>query len=91
MGAWARVCVFRVDGAWQPLTGAAGHVAGQKITYAPPAWPITDGFARLPVMWFGANTSGLDSPSTLQLISKHRIGGWVGSQEEKKKKKKKTI
>jgi hypothetical protein len=75
-GDYANVCVFRTDGAWQPLTNAPGHTAGQKITATRPVWPITNGFdGLLPVAWFGANTSGLDSAATLALISQHRVGG----------------
>ena len=78
-GPWALACVFRTDGMWQPLTSAAGHVAGRKT--APPArlqWPVQGGFDQLPVMWFGANASGMDSASTLALIARHAIGayGW---------------
>lgn len=78
-GPWSLACVFRTDGAWQPLTSASGHVAGRKT--APPTplvWPVQDGFERLPTMWFGANTSGLDSAATLALIARHRVGtyGW---------------
>ena len=76
VGVWALACVFRLDGAWAPVSGAADHVAGRKV--APPPWPVSDGFERLPTMWFGANASGLDSPDTLALIARHRIGayGW---------------
>jgi hypothetical protein len=78
-GVWGLACVFRTDGAWQPEYEAAEHEAGQKVTPQPPlAWPITDGFERLPTMWFGANVSGLDNEDTLALIARHRLGvyGW---------------
>ena len=73
---WSNSCIFRVDGAWQPVGGAAAHFAGRKVS--PPAWPITDGFERLPTLWFGANASGLDSAATLALIGRHSMGvyGW---------------
>ena len=77
-GEWSRVCVFRTDGAWQPQAGAAGHVSGRHVE--PPPWPVSDGFARLPVMWFGANASGLDSDTTLALIARHRVGGYGWQQ-----------
>lgn len=80
MTEWASICVFRTDGAWEPLTGASGHFSGQKIDSTPPVWPINDGFDKLPVMWFGANTSGLDSEETLALISRHRVGGYGWQQ-----------
>jgi len=75
-GAWALACVFRTDGAWEPEGGAADHVSGQKAQ--PLVWPVQDGFDQLPVMWFGANVSGLDSDDTLALIARHNIGtyGW---------------
>ena len=78
-GPWALACIFRTDGAWQPEYGASCHVAGQKTEPpAPLVWPVADGFDRLPVMWFGANVSGLDNPETLALIARHRIAvyGW---------------
>ena len=76
LGVWALACVFRLDGAWTPTSGAAGHTSGRKV--APPPWPISDGFDALPTMWFGANVSGLDSPTSLALIARHRVGvtGW---------------
>jgi hypothetical protein len=80
MGEWAFACVFRTDGAWEPLTGATGHYSGQKLGESQVAWPIRDGFVSLPVMWFGANTSGLDSAATLALIAKHRVGGYGWQQ-----------
>jgi hypothetical protein len=43
-------------------------------------WPIIDGFEKLPVMWFGANTSGLDSRDTLELIARHRVAGYGWQQ-----------
>ena len=75
-GVWSLACVFRTDGAWQPTMDAPAHFAGRKV--APPAWPVADGFARLPTMWFGANASGLDAPETLALIARHRVAvyGW---------------
>jgi hypothetical protein len=80
-GAYAEACVFRTDGAWEPLTGAAGHTAGQKVEPPTlPVWPVQDGFARLPVMWFGANTSGLDNPDTLALLARHRVAGYGWQQ-----------
>lgn len=78
-GVWALACIFRTDGAWQPQYDAADHVSGQKVVPLPPlAWPVDYGFERLPVMWFGANVSGLDNDDTLALIAKHAIGtyGW---------------
>lgn len=78
-GPWSMACVFRIDNAWQPEYGAQYHTSGQKAVPPPPLlWPISDGFQRLPIMWFGANVSGLDNDDTLTLISKHRIGvyGW---------------
>lgn len=81
MGQYANACIFRTDGAWVPLTGAVGHVAGRKVAAPTPVpWPVQDGFERLPVMWFGANTSGLDSQDTLALIARHRIGGYGWQQ-----------
>jgi hypothetical protein len=81
MGAYANACIFRTDGAWVPLTGAVGHVAGRKVQpSAPLPWPVQDGYDRLPVMWFGANTSGLDSQATLELIARHRVGGYGWQQ-----------
>jgi len=59
--------------------GAKGHFSGQKVT-APSMWPIQNGFDAFPIMWFGANTSGLDSVETLELISKHRVGGYGWQQ-----------
>ena len=78
-GPWALACIFRTDGAWQPEYGAPYHAAGQKTQPPVPlVWPISNGFERLPVMWFGANVSGLDNAATLALIAKHGIGvyGW---------------
>ncbi len=78
-GPWSLACVFRTDGSWNPEYGASGHTSGQKTEPPVPLkWPVTDGFERLPLMWFGANVSGLDNDDTLALIAKHRIGvyGW---------------
>ena len=78
-GPWALACIFRTDGAWQPEYGATAHVSGQKTQPPVPlVWPVQDGFDNLPVMWFGANVSGLDNIDTLALIARHRIGcyGW---------------
>ena len=73
-------CIFRTDGAWEPEnTGKSGWWSGRKLA-PPPAWPVTDGFDALPVMWFGANTSGLDSLETLQLIARHRVAGYGWQQ-----------
>ena len=81
MGSYANACIFRTDGAWVPLTGATGHVAGRKVPApAPVPWPVQDGYDRLPVMWFGANSSGLDSQDTLALIARHRVGGYGWQQ-----------
>ena len=75
-GPWALACVFRTDGLWEPESDAPLHTSGQKTE--PLVWPISNGFERLPVMWFGANVSGLDSAATLALIARHSIGvyGW---------------
>ena len=75
-GVWALACVHRTDGAWEPQGAAADHVAGRKTV--PLTWPISDGFDKLPVMWFGANATGLDNTDTLALIAKHSLGtyGW---------------
>ena len=75
-GVWALACIFRTDNAWEPQYDAPDHVAGQKIV--PLEWPISAGFDKLPVMWFGANVSGLDADDTLALIARHNIGtyGW---------------
>jgi hypothetical protein len=78
-GPWALACIFRTDGAWLPEYGATDHSSGQKVVPAPPlVWPVNDGYDALPTMWFGANSSGLDSQSTLALISRFRLGtyGW---------------
>jgi hypothetical protein len=78
-GPWALACVFRTDGAWQPEYSATAHVSGEKAQPPVPlVWPVQDGFESLPVMWFGANVSGLDNIDTLTLIARHRIGcyGW---------------
>ena len=55
-GPWALACVFRTDGAWEPEYSAVFHVAGRKEAQppAPLTWPVSDGYERLPVMWFGA-------------------------------------
>lgn len=75
-GDWALACVFRTDGAWEPQGAAVDHVAGRKVE--PLVWPVTGGYERLPVMWFGANSTGLDNADTLALIAKHNVGayGW---------------
>lgn len=54
-------------------------MAGRKTS--PPPWPVADGFARLPTMWFGSNVSGSDAPAQLALIARHRLGvyGWQQS------------
>jgi hypothetical protein len=78
-GPWALACVFRLDGAWEPEYDAAAHACGEKVEPAPPlVWPVSDGFNKLPVMWFGSNVSGLDAHDTLALIARHRVGvyGW---------------
>ena len=78
-GPWALACIFRTDGAWQPEYDAPYHASGQKTQPPVPlVWPISNGFERLPVMWFGANVSGLDNAATLALIARHSIGvyGW---------------
>jgi hypothetical protein len=78
-GPWALACIFRTDGAWEPEYAAAFHTSGQKVQAPVPlVWPVSDGFARLPLMWFGANVSGLDRADTLALIARHRVGvyGW---------------
>lgn len=75
---WTNACIFRTDGAWEPEPGAPDHTSGRKIPAV--TWPIQNGYDRLPVMWFGANTSGLDSPDTLSVIARHAIGGYGWQQ-----------
>lgn len=60
------------------LAGSSAPGGAGEVAPPPPPWPITDGFDRLPTMWFGANVSGLDAPDTLALVSRHRLGvyGW---------------
>ena len=35
-------------------------------------WP-TDGYSKLPTLWFGANTSGPNDAATLELIGRHSL------------------
>jgi hypothetical protein len=81
-GPWALDCVFRTDGAWNPEYSAADHVAGRKTNPpAPLVWPISDGFSKLPVMWFGANVTGLDDADTLALIAIGTYGWQQGTRD----------
>eukprot|EP01116_Phalansterium_solitarium_P013693 TRINITY_DN31098_c0_g1_i1.p1 TRINITY_DN31098_c0_g1~~TRINITY_DN31098_c0_g1_i1.p1 ORF type:complete len:426 (+),score=102.24 TRINITY_DN31098_c0_g1_i1:301-1578(+) len=47
---------------------------------APPVWPVSGWGVPLPAMWFGANTSGFDSPETLALLSRHAVAGFGWQQ-----------
>lgn len=42
-------------------------------------WP-TNGYDKLPALWFGANETGLDSADTLALVGKHALSGYGWQQ-----------
>lgn len=50
--------------------------AGQRVISP---WP-TDGYDSLQTLWFGANETGLDLKSTLQVVSKHSLAGYSWMQ-----------
>ena len=86
-GAWAGHCVFRRDDVWAPAAcgGGCDHTSAQKLAgWAPslPAWlPAAGGWSgRAKPTWFGANASGLDSPSTLALLARHAVAGYGWQQ-----------
>jgi len=84
-GAWAGHCIVRKDNVWNPENcgNNCDHTAANKtsgwLPYSLPWIPATKGYtSRIKTMWFGANSSGLDNPDTLELIAAHDVGiyGW---------------
>lgn len=82
-GEWAGHCVFRRDGVWGPAGCGSGcdHTSAQKLSgWAPelPVWlPAAAGWTgSIKPTWFGANSSGLDSASTLALQARHAVAGY---------------
>lgn len=53
-----------------------GMVSGWRVSSP---WP-TDGFDRLPTLWFGANETGLDSQDTLAMLGRHAVSGYAWQQ-----------